>query len=142
MYGRPAPTTSFSTVAAKARPGGGVGRGPPPAAELTKAANVRKAQKASGRRLQGANGPAEASDTRLNGRASWMRGPPFWREIAARCTKRDGRAGARGCTVQVSRARRAASAAHRSRARALGCLRASQDSLGHPRRAQAVPRSS
>ena len=112
------------------------------AAELTEAPNGRRAQEASGRRLQGANGPAEASGTRLNGRAAWMRGPPFWREIAARCMKRDARAGARGCTVQVSRARRAAFAAHRSRARTLGCLRASRDSLGHPRRAQAVPRSS
>ena len=134
LYGRPAPTTSFSTVAAKARPGGGVGRGPPPAAaaELTKAPTARKAQEASGRRRQRASGRAQTSNTRLNGRAAWMRGPPFWREIAARCTKRDGRAGARGCTVQVSRANGAASAAHRSRARTLGCLRASRDSLGHP----------
>ena len=40
------------------------------AAEFTKAPNVRRAQEASGRRLQGANGPAEASGTRLNGRAT------------------------------------------------------------------------
>ena len=39
------------------------------AAELNEAPNGRRAQEASGRRLQGANGPAEASGTRLNGRA-------------------------------------------------------------------------
>ena len=96
------------------------------AAELTKAPNVRRAQEASGRRLQGADGRAQASGTRLNGSGVIC--------VAHRdlTPERDARAGARGCTVQVSRARRAAFAAHRSRARTLGCLRASRDSLGHP----------
>ena len=43
------------------------------AAELTKAPNGRKAQEASGRRRQGANGRAQASGTRLNGRAACLR---------------------------------------------------------------------
>ena len=97
------------------------------AAELAHAGpTVRDARDASGRRLQGADGRAQASGTRLNGSGVIC--------VAHRdlTPERDARAGARGCTVQVSRARRAAFAAHRSRARTLGCLRASRDSLGHP----------
>ncbi len=128
MEGPRPPPTSPSAAPAKAR-----GRAEAwahglraAAAEFTKAPTVRDARDASGRRRQGANGRAQASGTRLNGRAAWLRG------TAHDLTERDARAGARGCTVQVSRARRAAFAAHRSRARTLGCLRASRDSLGHP----------
>ena len=73
MEGPRPPPTSPRTATANTRPGRGVGpyglRAA--AAELTEAPNGRRAQEASGRRLQGANGPAEASGTRLNGRVSY-----------------------------------------------------------------------
>ena len=80
MEGPRPPPTSPSAAPAKAR-----GRAEAwahglraAAAEFTKAPNVRRAQGAPGRRLQGANGPAEASGTRLNGED----GVAAWREIA------------------------------------------------------------
>jgi hypothetical protein len=78
MEGPRPPPTSPSAAPAKAR-----GRAEAwahglraAAAELTKAPTVRRAQEASGRRLQGANGRAQASGTKTQRSGGVVRGPP------------------------------------------------------------------
>ena len=81
MGGPRPPPTSPSTVAERQETGPRSGQCGlrAAAAELAHAGpTVRDARDASGRRLQGANGPAEASGTRLNGED----GVAAWREIA------------------------------------------------------------